>query len=138
MTAQLIEAPKSDIHYRYDTLAYVEAYDAMLNCDYAFVAYKETDSSGDWRVRIKSSQTAGAVFERVAIRLKARETAAQGKTWFPWGYSFDPSPTDPRSIQFRVHVANGQPSEVEMRVQLRKFDGTADEAKSVKFAWPSP
>jgi hypothetical protein len=135
--AQLIEAPTSDTNYRYDTLGYVDAYDAVLNCDYAFVAYKETDSSGEWRVRIKSSQTAGAVFELPAMRSKARETSAQGKSWFQWGYSFDPSAGDPRNIQFRVHVANGQPVELEMLVQLRRFDGTADAAKSVKFAWPS-
>jgi hypothetical protein len=136
-TAQLIEAPRSDANYRYETLGYVDAYDAVLNCDYAFVAYKETDSAGGWRVRIRSSQTAGAVFETAAMRSKARETGAQGKAWFVWGYSFDPSAGDPRNIQFRVHVANGQPSEIEMFVQLRKFDGTADAAKSVKFGWPS-
>ena len=136
-TAQLIEAPASDAYHRYETLGYVDAYDAVLNCDYAFLAYKETDSGGDWRVRIRSSQTAGAVFERAAMRMKARETSAQGRSWFQWGYSFDPSAGDPRNIQFRVHVANGQPAEIEMFVQLRKFDGTSDTAKSVKFAWPS-
>ena len=134
---QLVEAPVSDSNYRYETLAYVDAYDAVLNCDYAFVAYKETDNSGEWRVRIRSSQTAGAVFERVAIRNKARETGAYGKPWFQWGYSFDPSAGDPRNIQFRVHVTGGQPSAIEILVQLRNADGTAAGAKSVKFAWPS-
>lgn len=134
---QLVEAPASDANCRYDTLAYVDAYDAVLNDDYAFVAYKETDSSGEWRVRIKSRQTAGAVFEPEAIRLQARAIAAQGKNWFQWGYSFDPSPGDPRQIQFRVYVAGGKPAQVEIFVQLRKFDGTGDDAKSVKFAWPA-
>ncbi len=135
--AQLLDLPASDAYHRYDALAYVDAYDAVLNCDYAFLAYKETDSDGSWRVRIRSSQTAGAVFEPVAIRMKARETGAQGKPWFQWGYSFDPSAGDPRNIQFRVHVVNGQAAEVEMFVQLRKFDGTADAPKTVKFAWPN-
>jgi hypothetical protein len=133
----LVEAPTSDTNYRYETLGYVAAYDAVLNCDYAFVAYKETDSSGEWRVRIKSSATAGAVFEPTAMRSKARETSAQGKPWFPWGYSFDPSAGDPRNIQFRVHVHSGQPSEIEMLVQLRKFDGSADTPQSVRFPWPA-
>lgn len=133
----LIEAPVSDANYRYETLGYVDAYDAVLNCDYAFVAYKETDSDGAWRVRIRSSQTAGAVFEPAAMRSKAREISAQGKAWFQWGYSFDPSASDPRNIQFRVHVVNGQAAEIEMLVQLRKFDGSADEAKSVRFTWPA-
>jgi hypothetical protein len=135
-TKPLIEAPTSDSNYRYETLGYVAAYDAVLNCDYAFVAYKETDNTSDWRVRIRSSQTAGAVFEQAAMRGKAREASAQGKPWFQWGYSFDPTPGDPRNIQFRVHVNNGQPREIEMYVQLRKFDGSADAAQSVKFSWP--
>lgn len=132
----LIEAPVSDASHRYETLGYIDAYDAVLNCDYAFVAYKETDSSGEWRVRIRSSQTAGAVFEAAAMRSKAREAGAQGKPWFQWGYSFDPGAGDPRCIQFRVHVAGGQASEIEMFVQLRRADGTADAAKSVRFGWP--
>jgi len=118
-------------------LAYVDAYDAVLNCDYAFVAYKETDSSGEWRVRVKSSQTAGGVFEPAMMKSNARATFAQGKPWFPWGYSFDPSAGDPRHIQFRVHVKDGLPSELELFVQLRTSDGSADAPKSVKFPWPA-
>jgi hypothetical protein len=135
---QLIETPANiPGGAQYQHLAYLDAYDAVLNLDYAFVAYKETDSNGDWRVRIKSSQTAGAVFEPAMIKSNARSTGAQGKPWFQWGYSFDPSASDPRNVQFRVHVANGLPAEIEMLVQLRKFDGTADAAKSVKFPWPA-
>jgi hypothetical protein len=133
----LIEAPVSDASHRYETLGYIDAYDAVLNCDYAFVAYKEMDSNGDWRVRIRSSQTAGAVFEPAAMRSKAREAGAQGKPWFQWGYSFDPAAGDPRCIQFRVHVEGGQAAAIEMFVQLRKADGTADAAKSVRFGWPA-
>ena len=114
MTAPLLEAPASVTGgATYRTLGYVDAYDAVLNCDYTFVAYRETDSNGDWRVRIKSSQTAGAVFEPAMMKSNARATGAQGKPWFPWGYSFDPSAGDPRCIQFRVHVLNGAPSKIE-------------------------
>jgi hypothetical protein len=120
----------------YQHLAYLDAYDAVLNCDYAFVAYRETDSNGDWRVRIKSSQTSGAVFEPAMMTSQARATGAQGKPWFPWGYSFDPSPNDPRSIQFRVHVKDGQPTGIEIHVQLRKADGSPDAAKSLHVPWP--
>ena len=135
---QLIETPANVPGCAtYQHLAYVDAYDAVINCDYAFVAYKETDSNGDWRVRIKSSQTASGVFEPAMMKSNARSTGAQGKPWFQWGYSFDPSAGDLRNIQFRVHVKDGQPSEIEMLVQLRKFDGTADPAKSVKFPWPA-
>lgn len=132
----LIEAPASTDSVRYETLAYLDAYDAVLNCDYAFVAYRETDSSGAWRVRIRSSQTAGAVFEPLAISMQARAAGAQGKAWFPWGYSFEPSPADPRQIEFRVHVAGGKPTGIEMVVRLRRFDQSPDEPRSVRFAWP--
>ena len=134
---QLIEAPASiPGSTQYEALAYLEAYDAVLNGDYAFAAYKETDGDGAWRVRIKSLQTAGAVFEPDMMKSNARAAGAQGKPWFQWGYSFDPSPEDLRCIQFRVHVLNGKPHEIEMYLQLRKFDGTADEPRSLSFPWP--
>lgn len=137
-TRQLIEAPASNSNSTYDTLGYVDAYDAVLDLDYAFLAYKETDrDSGAWRVGIKSSQTAGAVFEPEMIRKQARATGAQGKPWFQWGYGFEATAGDPRNIQFRVHVKNGQPSGIEMFVQLRKFDGTPDASKSAMFPWPA-
>ncbi len=82
MSKPLIEAPASDNTRAYETLAYVDAYDAVLNCDYAFVAYKETDkSNGEWRIMIKSSQTAGGSFEPAAIRNQARAASAQGKPY---------------------------------------------------------
>ena len=138
MSKQLLETPANNPGgASYQHLAYVDAYDAVLNLDNAFVAYKETDSNGDWRVRIKSSQTAGGVFEPAMMTSNARSTGAQGKPWFQWGYSFDPSAGDLRCIQFRVHVKDGQPGEIERFVQLRKFDGSNDAAKSVKFAWPA-
>ena len=137
-TPQLIEAPASiPGSTQYQTLGYLDAYDAVLNLDYAFVAYKETDSGGEWRVRIRSSQPAGAVFEPAMMKSNARAAGAQGKPWFQWGYSFDPSPADPRCIQFRVLVADGQPRGIEMFVQLRKADGTADAPKSTTLPWPA-
>jgi hypothetical protein len=135
-TKTLIEALATNGSYHYETLARLSAYDAVLNCDYEFLAYKETERSGDWRVRIKSSQTAGAVFEPAMMRNKARETTAQGKSWFQWGYSFDPTPGVPRNIQIRVHVKDGQPSEIEMFVQLLQYGGAPADAQSVRFSWP--
>ena len=135
---QLLDLPANDAAHKYEQLAYVDAYDAVLNCDYAFLAYKESEGGADaWRVRIRSSQTAGAVFEPAMMKSKAREANAQGKPWFQWGYSFDPSPSDPRMIQFRVHQRDGQVAEVEICVRLRKADGTGDQEKSVRFAWPA-
>lgn len=135
--APLAEAPASDAYRIYKTLGYIEAYDAVLNCDYAFVAYQEIEKdSSQWRICIKSTQTAGGSFDPAAIRNKARETGAHGKPYFTWGYSFEPTAGDPRQIEFRVHVVDGLPDAVEIFVRLRKADHTADQSKSVKFAWP--
>lgn len=136
-TKQLVEAPTSDSNTTYETLGYVQAYDAVLNGDYAYVAYKETSrGSGEWRVRVKALQTAGAVFEPAMIQSKARETSAQGKPWFVWGFTIDPSNGDPRQVQFRVHCKDGAATEIEMFLQMRKFDHSADAPKSVRFPWP--
>ena len=136
-TTQLIDTPATIPGFtNYQQLGYIEAYDAVTNGAYAFVAYKETDSTGDWRVRIAGYQTPGAVFEPDSVRSNARAASAQGKTWFPWGWAFDPSERDARNIQFRVHVSNGDPHEIEMFVQLRTHDGSAEAPKSVRFPWP--
>ncbi|MBK7944837.1 MAG: hypothetical protein IPJ85_05790 [Flavobacteriales bacterium] len=136
-TAQLVGVPDNVTGgAQYQQLAYLEAYDAVLNSDYAFVAYKETDSFG-WRVRIKALHITGAVFEPDAMRSNARSTGAQGKPFFTWGNCIDPSDSDQRSVQYRVHVVEGKPSEVEIFVQLRKFDGSADVPRTVKFPWPA-
>src|SRR5262245_49868492 len=137
MPAQLIEAPASDSSYEITPLAYLDAYDAVLNDDYAFAAYKETDrSTGAWRVRIKSRHTAGAVFEPDMMRSQARAAGAQGKPYFTWGFSLDPSAGDPRCVQFRVHVAGGKPSKIEMFAQMRLHGGATDAPRTATFAWP--
>lgn len=135
---QLIEAPASDASYVRETLAYVDGYDAVLNGDYAFVAFKETArSGGEWCVRIASKGTTGVVFQPAMMRTSARTAGAQGKQYFLWGNGIEPSAGDPRQIEFRVHVANGAPSAIEIYLVLRKFDHTAEVPKSVKFAWPA-
>ncbi len=137
MTTKLIEAPASTPSQDIKMLAELDAYDAVLNDDYAFVAYKETDNStGDWRVRIKGRHLTGVVFEQDMMKMNARSTGAQSKPFFTWGNCIDPTGGDPRSVQYRVYVKDGKPSEIEIFVQLRKIDGSADAPKSVKFAWP--
>jgi hypothetical protein len=138
MSAALIEAPVSTAMQEIVTLAAIDAYDAVNNDDYAFVAYKETDRDGGaWRVRIKARHMTGVVFEPEAMRLQARAAGAQGKAYFGWGNGIEPSAGDPRRVEYRVHVREGKPSAIEIVVQLRKADGTADAAKAVSFAWPA-
>ena len=108
----------------------------MLNGDYAFVAFKEADYNGEWRLRINGLQTPGAVFEPAMIRNQARSASAQGKPYFVWGWNMEPSTGDARKVEFRVHLEGGKPSSVEMVLQMRKFDQSPDEEKSVSFPWP--
>src|SRR5256885_5791425 len=90
--AQLVEAPTSDPSRTYETLGYIESYDAVLNDDYAFVAYKETEcDSGNATVKIKSKGTSGATFDPATIRNRCREAGAKNEPYFTWGYSFSPS-----------------------------------------------
>src|SRR4051812_41877854 len=106
--APLIEAPASDAARVYETLGYVTGYDAVLNDDYAFVAFKETErSSGTTLVKISSKGTSGASFDPTAMRSRCREAGAKNEPYFTWGYSFTPSPSDPRQIEFRVHQQAG-------------------------------
>lgn len=133
---QLLDVPAASAGQSFRQLAYLDAYDAVLDCDYAFLAYLETDGDGAARVRIRSSQTAGAVFEPEAMRKNARAAAARGEQGFAWGYSFDPSAEDPRCIRFRVLVEGGQPAAIEMFVQLRNADGGAAAPQVVTFPWP--
>ncbi|MFN0131987.1 MAG: hypothetical protein ACKVW3_05585 [Phycisphaerales bacterium] len=138
MPAALIEAPASTPSQEIVPLAAIDAYDAVLNDDYAFVAYKETDrDTGAWRVRIKGRHMSGVVFEPEAMRLQARAAGAQVKPFFTWGAGIDPSPSDPRLVQYRVHVEGGKPARIEIALQLRKADGTADSPQSAAFAWPA-
>jgi len=133
----LIEAPASNAVAAYETLGYVEARDAVLDLDYAFVAYKETSrATGEWRVRIRSSRTGGAVLEPLLMAYNARVAWGEGRTWFTWGYNLEPQAGDPRMIQFRVHVRDGHPAEVEMLLRLRRADHTAGELRTARFAWP--
>lgn len=95
MPNELIQAPDSNDTYEIVKLGYIDAYDAVLNDDYAFVIYKETDrGSGQWRVRIRARHLTGVVFEPEAMRQQSRAAGAQGKAFFTWGSGIDPSPGD--------------------------------------------
>ena len=134
---QLLAAPESTADMKVTPLAYLDAYDAMLNDDYAWVAYRETEASGAWRVRIKARHLTGVVFEPAMMQSNARSTGAQGKPFFTWGNGMEPSAGDARRVEYRVHVEGGKPAAIEIVAQMRKADGTADAAKSVRFAWPA-
>jgi hypothetical protein len=137
MSTLTLDLPGSNGSTTYQKLAALSARDGVLHLNYEYLAYRETDSDGSWRVRIRGSQTAGAVFEPAAMEREALKAEDMGSAHFVWGYTFEPSADDPRHIEFRVHVANGAPSEIEMYLRLRKGDGTPADPKSMRFVWPS-
>jgi hypothetical protein len=133
----LLPLPVSGSATKYEMLGYVDAHDFVLKCDYAFLAYKETNrDTGEWRVQIKSSQTDGAELDPAMIGAQSLAAAADGKTFFAWGYSLEPSAADVRRIEFRVYVVDGNPREVEIFVRLRKADHTPSAPKCLRFPWP--
>ncbi|MFT3786891.1 MAG: hypothetical protein QM770_12110 [Tepidisphaeraceae bacterium] len=134
---QLVSPPESTGSAKYEQLGYMQVRDGVLKCFYAFVAYKETEPSGAWRVRIRSSQTTGVVFEPAMMTDRALAAADDGKPYFTWGAGIDPSTGDPRKLEYRVHVANGKPSEIEIVAQMRKGDNSPGDAQSLKFKWPA-
>lgn len=136
MSTFTLDVPASNGSTTYQKLAEISARDGVLHLNYEYLAYRETDSDGAWRVRIRGSQTAGAVFEPAAMEREALKAQDMDAPHFVWGYTFDPSADDPRHIEFRVHCADGAPVEIEMFARLRKGDGSPAEAKSVRFAWP--
>lgn len=137
MPTTLIEAPASTASQKITTLASLDTYDAVLNDDYAWVAFKEIDADGSWRVRIKARHLTGVVFEPEMMRTQARTAGAQGKAFFTWGNGMDPSAGDARSVQYRVHVKDGKPAQIEIAATMRKADGTASTPVSTTFAWPA-
>jgi hypothetical protein len=134
----IVEAPASDDTTLRETLAHLEAHDSVSNADYAFVAFKETHrATGAWCIRIHSEPALGALFHPNAIRIQARAAGIQGRPWFTWGKSLSPRLGDPRKIEYRIHVRNGDAVALEIYVRLRKFDHTADEPRTVLIPWPS-
>ncbi len=136
MPTSTLDIPSSNGFTTYEKLADIAARDGVLHLAYEYLAYRETDSDGSWRVRIRGSQTAGAVFEPTAMEREALKASDANAPHFVWGYTFEPAADDPRHIEFRVHCADGAPTEIEMFLRLRKGDGSPAEPKSVRFPWP--
>ena len=136
-TGAQLRVPVSDLRTRYDALAYLEAHDGAGGDLHAFLAYKETDlTSGVWRVRVKSLQTAGGVFEPMTMVQQAQAAATRGEAYFTWGYRLAPSALDPRQIEFRVHVLNRRPARLELYTRLRGSDNRPAAPCAVVCDWP--
>jgi len=138
LTSPMIEVPTSvpggvsSLH-----LASVEAYDAVLDVDYEFVVFKEFDRTGSWRLRIRTIESIGTIFEPAMLEKSIRAAGHHRRPWFQWGYSLDPSAGYSRTIHFRVHLQDGQPSEIEIFFHVGDSGSSGGSARSVKFAYPA-
>ncbi len=137
---QVVRAPKSSPHIEVEQLAYVESFDAVIDKDYALVAYKETKTAtGKWVVRVKGSATAGAVFDPDSSALKSafKKAAGHDETHIVWGFNLQPSENDPRLVETRVLLdGDGKPSSLELHLITRKADQSARDEKVATAPWP--
>ena len=85
---------------------------------------------------LQTSRKCGRWASLVALRKNARSANAQGKPYFTWGAGIEPSPGDARLIEYRLHHKDGKPTELEIALQMRKADGSAGEAKTLRVKWP--
>jgi hypothetical protein len=137
---QVVRAPKSSSHTQVEQLAYVESFDAVVDKDYAFVLYKETNTAtGKWVIRIKSSVTAGAVFDPDSSALKGalKKAAAHDEPHIAWGFRLQPSEGDPRLVETRILIdGDGRPTSLEHHLVTRKADQSARDEQVVTVPWP--
>lgn len=137
---QAVHAPKSTPHIKIEQLAYVESFDAVVDRDYAYVAYKETKTdTGKWVIRIKGSATGGTVFDPDASALKQafKKAAGHDEPQVVWGFNLQPRDNDPRLVENRVLIdSDGKPTAVEIHLITRKADQSARDEKVVTVPWP--
>jgi len=138
---QVVHAPKSSSHTEIEQLAYIESFDAVVDKDYAFVVYKETKlDSGNWVIRIKSSVTAGTVFDpnNAALKNAVKKAAAHEEPYIVWGFNLQPKDTDPRLVENRILLdSEGKPAAIEIHLITRKADRSAMAEKVVSVDWPA-
>ena len=138
--SQLVQAPASSHHTKIEELGYVESYDAVIDKDYALVAYAETKTAtGKTVVKVKSLNTAGSAFDagHDAFRKALRAAMVRGEEYLIWGFRFNTSENDPRVVENHVFGdEQGNPSALELHLVTRKIDGSAAEPKVVRVDWP--
>lgn len=136
---QLLKLPKEGT-YKYEQLGYLESHDDVVNKTYAYLAYKETSaSSGDWRVRISATVTAGTMMDPKMMVKKSEEAERSGNGHFIWGFQLKPreGSNDTRLVETRVFQKEGKPTHVEVHLITRNADGSAKEEKVGRFDWPA-
>ena len=140
-SSQLVHPPPSSATVKVTQLAYLEAYDAVIDDDYALAVYSETKTgAGQPVVKIKSRNTPGSTFDphNDSFRKALRSAVAQGQEFLHWGFRFQSGEGDARMVESRVFGdERGQPTALEVHLVTRKADGSATEPKIARIDWPA-
>jgi len=135
-----VSLPKDTWAKEYKELAYLSSQDAVTGFNYEYLAFKETKKkTGEWKLRIKGSKTAGTFFRPDSASLKRtiKKAAKEGKNYIVHGFQMMPAKNDPRLVENRLYFDKSlQPTAIEMHVVTRNADGSPKKRKIVKFAWP--
>jgi hypothetical protein len=136
---QAIDLPKSSSSILYEQLGYIDSFDAVVDKLYAFLIYKETSTDNKkWVVRIKSSVTAGAVFdpENKSLQSAIQKAHAHKQAYVVWGFNLVPKGDDPRLVENRIfYDENGEFSKFEVHLVTRDNEGKALPEKVVTINW---
>ncbi len=138
---QVVIAPKSSAHTQVEQLGYIESFDAVVDRDYAFVVYRETDvASGKWVIRIKGSVTAGTVLDpdNPSLKKAFKKAAGHDEPYVVWGFNLLPKENDPRLVENRIVLSDsGKPVALEVHLITRKTDCSARGEELLSVDWPA-
>ena len=135
---QLMHLPDTQ-GYTYEQLGYQESMDDAKGISYAYLAYKETNSKGEWKIMIKGNSTGGTALVPKVIKKKCGEAAKKMKKYIVWGFTglAEKYTPDNRIVEHRVYFNKlGMPKYVEMHLQTQNGDGSAKDRIITKFDWP--
>lgn len=138
---QALDLPKSSSSLTYEQLGYLESFDAVIDRLYAFLIYQETRTdNGKWVVRIKSSVTAGTVFdpENRSLASAIQKAHAHKEEYVVWGFNLIPNGDDPRLVENRIFFnESGEFSKFEVHLVTRDHQGNALPKKVISIDWPA-
>jgi len=137
---QIVKAPESTDRAKIEPLGYFSSHDAIVNKDYAYAVYKETNTSNDnWYLKIKATCTAGTSLdpEHSSVRQNISNAAKSGKDYIVFGFNLVPKGDDPRLVENRMYFDDDlNPKRVSMHLITRNADGTPTDEQTVEFDWP--
>jgi hypothetical protein len=136
----LVSAPASTDRAQIEPLGYFESHDAMVNKDYAYAVYKETNPANEkWYLKIKATCTAGTSLDpdHPSVRKNISEAAKAGKDYIVFGFNLVPKGDDPRLVENRMYFdENLNPTKVSMHLITRNADGSPTPEQTINFDWP--